>query len=85
VRWYFLTVDLILIKYKVPTKAIQAKVKELADQLQLTLSHVEHLSGKTKAEKSHAAEAKAAMKKAATIMHQIQNLAAIVLDSEPTK
>lgn len=63
----------------VPTELIQQRVTALAAQVQLALSHVEQFQAKTKAQKLHCEEAMGAMKKAAELMHAIQNLAAIEL------
>ena len=81
-REYIRLVDQTLEKLHVPTKAIQDQVHQLSDEMQLLLSNVEEFKPASKKQKRHVSEVKAALKRAVTIMHKIQNLATIEIEGQ---
>ncbi len=79
-EFYFRLVDGTLQKYKVPQKLIREHVHELSNQIQIMLSSIEEFQPRSKVQKLHVSRAKEAIRKAAAIMHRIQNLAQIEID-----
>ncbi len=87
-EYYFRLVDNVLEKHKVPTKLIQQHVRDLANQMQLVLSHNEQfyeccrkcckkLPGPVRELRGHQLQSEAAMEEAVKIMRKIQQYASI--------
>jgi hypothetical protein len=73
----------IILKHKMPTRAIRTLLHDLTNELQIILSHIEQLTpGKTKVQQAHIKEIRSAMKAAVKIIGKIQNLAAIELGEQ---
>lgn len=79
---YFTLAEQTIEKYNVPTKAIRGKVRDLANQVQLMISHSEFLKSNGKKQAEHLSEMRAAAKQGAKLMQEIQQLAAIELDAQ---
>jgi len=80
VRAWLALVDRVLEKHNVPTRAIVSEIRGLSNRIQVMLHHVDQLTPVSRVQKKHVAEIKSAMKEAASIMHKIQNLAAIEIE-----
>lgn len=69
-----------LIKHKMPTRAINERLKDLTNQVQLMLSHIEELTPVGKGQKEHVREIKSAIRQVVRIVHKMHNLAEIEID-----